>query len=402
MRKLSLKFIILFLFSYSVFAQEKFEALVATVNSNVVTTYDLSQRIKLALKSLQLEDNIKNRDSVREKVLDLLILEKIKKNEATKNEISHSDDELVQFASILYNFPKEDYEKFKMYIEEEKIDVDILLEQLSSELLWKKLLREKFSSIITISEREIDKVIDEEEKKEGKVEYNFSQIFFENTSKNDLEKTKKKIDKFLALLDQGISFETLAKKFSNISEQELNESLAWTLEDNLDSEMKKILSKLKLGEISPTIKTDNGYKIIKLKKKRRFGNSKVKYSFIKISSMFDDSLDSVIKSSIKCEEDIPELPEDVTAVKIDDVMSEELSKIFLDKIEKTEINSFSETINNNNEFSFIKLCRIDESKLKPPTRDQIENKLYAEKFNQLSNTFIANLRKNANIKFFNK
>ena len=50
MRKLSLKFIILFLFNYSVFAQEKFEALVATVNSNVVTTYDLSQRIKLALK----------------------------------------------------------------------------------------------------------------------------------------------------------------------------------------------------------------------------------------------------------------------------------------------------------------------------------------------------------------
>ena len=168
MRKLSLKFIILFLFSYSVFAQEKFEALVATVNSNVVTTYDLSQRIKLALKSLQLEDNIKNRDSVREKVLDLLILEKIKKNEATKNEISHSDDELVQFASILYNFPKEDFEKFKMYIEEEKIDVDILLEQLSSELLWKKLLREKFSSIITISEREIDKVIDDEEKNKGK------------------------------------------------------------------------------------------------------------------------------------------------------------------------------------------------------------------------------------------
>ena len=118
--------------------------------------------------------------------------------------------------------------------------------------------------------------------------------------------------------------------------------------------------------------------------------------------MFDDSLGSVIKSSIKCEEDIPELPEDVTAVKIDDVISGDLSKIFLDKIEKTEINSFSEIINNNNEFSFIKLCRIDESKLKPPTRDQIENKLYAERFNQLANTFIANLRKNANIKFFNK
>ena len=44
-------------------------------------------------------------------------------------------------------------------------------------------------------------------------------------------------------------------------------NVTWTLEDNLDSEMKEILSKLKLGEISETIKTKNGYKIIKLKKK---------------------------------------------------------------------------------------------------------------------------------------
>ena len=45
---------------------EQFEALIASVNSDVITTYDLSQRIKLALKSLELNDTIENRDTVRE------------------------------------------------------------------------------------------------------------------------------------------------------------------------------------------------------------------------------------------------------------------------------------------------------------------------------------------------
>tara|TARA_B100000029_G_scaffold487880_1_gene543839 strand:- start:181 stop:1389 length:1209 start_codon:yes stop_codon:yes gene_type:complete len=402
MIKLSLQIFILFFFSSSIIAEEKFEALVATVNSDVVTTYDLSQRIKLALKSLQLEDNIKNRDSVRERVLELLILEKIKKNEAKKREINHTEEELIQFASILYNFPKENYGEFKTYIEDEKIDVDILMEQLSSELLWKKLLREKFSSIILISEREIDKVIDDDKKKEGKIEYNFTEILFENNSQNDWSRTREKIDKFLALLDQGISFKTLAEKFSNVNAQELDENFNWILEDNLDLETKQILSKLKLGEISRKMKIGNGYKIIKLNKKRKFGNNKIKYSFIKVSSFFKESINSVLKSKIKCNEDIPELPEDVSAIKIEEILSNELSNIFSENIEKIEIDNFSEIIEHNNEYSFLKLCRIDEEKTKSPTRDQIENKLYSQRFNQLANTFIANLRKNANIKFFNK
>ena len=41
---------------------EKFEGLIASVYSDAITTIDLSERIKLVLKSLNLEDNIKKSD----------------------------------------------------------------------------------------------------------------------------------------------------------------------------------------------------------------------------------------------------------------------------------------------------------------------------------------------------
>ena len=398
-----LKIFAIILFCNSIFSQEKFEALIATVNSEVVTTYDLSQRIQLALKSLQLEDTIKNRDSVRERVLELLILEKIKNNEAVKNEVSYTDDELIQFASILYNFPKDKFEDFKSYIETEELDIDVLFEQLSSELLWKKLVREKFSSLITINENEIDKAINEIKQKQGKIEYNLTEILFESSNKNYENEVQNKIDKFLSLLDQGISFSTLAKKFSDSNTQEIDENLNWVFEENLDDQTRGILMNMKSGEISNKIKIENGYKIIKLNKKRIVGNKRIKYSFIKISSLFADSISLVNKELLKCNEPIPVLPDDISAIKIEDVYSNELSDVFRQGIEATEKFKFSRLIENNGEFSLLMLCSIDqEEKSNIPTRDQIENKLYTNKFNQLTNTFIANLRKNANIKFFNK
>ena len=398
-----LKIFAIISFCHSIFSQEKFEALIATVNSEVVTTYDLSQRIQLALKSLQLEDTIKNRDSVRERVLELLILEKIKNNEAVKNEVSYTDDELIQFASILYNFPKDKFEDFKSYIETEELDIDVLFEQLSSELLWKKLVREKFSSLITINENEIDKAINEIKQKQGKIEYNLTEILFESSNKNYENEVQNKIDKFLSLLDQGISFSTLAKKFSDSNTQEIDENLNWVFEENLDDQTRGILMNMKSGEISNKIKIENGYKIIKLNKKRIVGNKRIKYSFIKISSLFADSISLVNKELLKCNEPIPVLPDDISAIKIEDVYSNELSDVFRQGIEATEKFKFSKLIENNGEFSLLMLCSIDqEEKSNIPTRDQIENKLYTDRFNQLTNTFIANLRKNANIKFFNK
>ena len=98
-------------------------------------------------------------------MLELLIIEKIKKTEAIKENIEHTDDELISFASMLYNFPKEQFEDFKLFINKEnEIDIDILLEQLSAELMWKKLLQKKFSSKIIINKQEIDKVIKDEKK----------------------------------------------------------------------------------------------------------------------------------------------------------------------------------------------------------------------------------------------
>ena len=389
-------------FKFQTKSIEKFEGLIVSVNSNVLTTYDLSERIKLALKALDLEDNISNRDNVREKVLELLIIEKIKKSEAAKENINHTKDELIDFASLLYNFPREQFEEFKLFINEENsIDVDILMEQLSAELMWKKLLQKKFSSKIIISQQEIEKILNDEKKKQGKYEYNFTEVFFENKTNNDWSESKKKLKNFVSLLDQGISFNNLADKYGFGNENQDSE-LNWTIEDNLDIEVKKILTEMKEGDISKEIKVNDGYKIFKLNRKRIFGYEMLKYSFIKISSFEIENLDFSKFSSISCSDDKFNINEKISAIKLTDVVANEMVNVYLEKLEKLENGKFSTVISHDNQFSVLKLCDKKNELNQVEQRNKIQNNLYAKKFNQLASTFIANLRKNANIKYFNK
>ena len=60
---------------------------------------------------------------------------------------------------------------------------------------------------------------------------------------------------------------------------------------------------MKEGDISKEIKVNDGYKIVKLNRKRIFGYAMLKYSFIKISSFEIENLDFSKFSSISCSDD---------------------------------------------------------------------------------------------------
>ncbi len=383
-----------------VYGQEKFEGIIASVDSEIITTYDLSQRIRLALKSLQLEDLIENRDSIRDRVLELLILEKIKKNEAVNNGLEYSEDEIVNFASNLYSFPKEEFDGFKEFLGNEGFDIDVLMEQMTSELLWNKLLQKKLTSNIVISRQEVENVYNDRMKSLGKFEYDFSEISFENEKTNDWKNSKKKMEKFILLLDQGISFKNLSNKLSQ--EVRTKDQGNWVFEENIPIETFAILKEMKVGEIKKNIKTSDGYKVLKLNRKRLYGNKNFQVSFIKVSAFDENLLSNIVKSNIYCEESSNDNFDDINILKVDKVSFNDLSQVFKENLENLNEGDLSEIIENNGEFTFLKLCskEIDES-LKI-SKAEIEKLIYAKKFNQLANTLLSNLRKNANVKLFNK
>ncbi len=387
-------------FENSIYAQEKFEGMIVSINKEIITTYDLSQRIKLALKSLNLEDSISNRDSVRERMLELLILEKIKTIEAKKNNISHTEEELINFTSNIYNFSKDDFNGFKSFLEEEGFDIDILLEQMSSELLWKKFLQKTIASKIIISEQEIQDSFDERTKNKGKYEFDYSEVLFLNDSPKDWKNSKKKMEEFFKLLDKGISFESLSKKFNEVYTME-SQTNRWVLEDNIENKTKESLQKMKPGEILSFQDTD-GYKVVKLNKKRFYGSSNFKYSFLKLSAFDEEALKKIQKDDINCGMISKTLKDNVELIKFEKILFEEMNKTFRNNLEILDEGEMTSILKAETEFMRLKLCKKEVDNKSAVSKLDIEKKIYTQKFNQMASTLISNLRKNTNIKFFNK
>ena len=148
-------------------SQENFESILGTVDIEPITSYDLSQRIKILLKSLNLEDNVQNRDNIRKRTIDLLIEEKIKMLESKKEEISVTKPEVENLLSKIFYFPITEIESFKKFLKNDDIDYDILFEQIKTEIRWKKTINKKFSGLIFPNPEKVQEVIAEYKKKRG-------------------------------------------------------------------------------------------------------------------------------------------------------------------------------------------------------------------------------------------
>ncbi len=399
----SLLFLIFFFFLKITLAEQKFEGIIASVDSEAITTYDLSERIKLVLKSLKLEDNIKNRDSVRDRVLELLIIEKLKKIEANKAQITAGKDEIVELAAAIYNFPAEEFEEFELFLENENIDAEVVVEQLKNELLWKKLSQQMFASKITINSADIDAILNNYKNKVGKIEFDFSEIVFFNQELNDWESSKKKMETVISLLDSGTSFELLADKFSDLNPQGNNLKTGWIFEDSLDSETKEILNNMSPGDIRTNVKISNGFKILKLNRKRRFGNEQIKFTFLKFSSFDKKQIQNMYERDINCENiKESEIEDEIKFLKIKDMASKDLSDLFLKQLDISEEKSFTEVFELDGEHNLLYVCDKKISTSDSISRETIERRAFSKKFNQLTNTYLSNIRKSTNIKFFNK
>ena len=142
--------------------------------------------------------------------------------------------------------------------------------------------------------------------------------------------------------------------------------------------------------------------LLKLNQKRTFGLEAFTYSFIKFSS-FSRDLSNLRSKNITCDSIEDNFNyEDISFVTLENIRANEISEIFHDEIKKTDVGLFTNVIEISGENNILLICDKLDKENQVVNREKIETKIFSEKFNQLSNTYLTNLRKNINVKFFTK
>lgn len=234
--------------------------IVALVNSEIITSDDLKNRINAFLLNSQIPLNPQTSRMITQRVLNQAIDEKIKLQEAAKNGIEISEDEvknsLRQFEKT-NNIPSG---QLNTFLKKANIDPAVFAEQSKADLAWVRLIRKKSYTEGQITQKEIEAALEEAKEDLTTPKFLVSEIFIKKNKARNLHE-------LVYNLRNDPRFELYAMQFSDSPSASAGGELGWVNEGKLASPLEAALKRMKEGSISDPIQVGEGYYILKLQKK---------------------------------------------------------------------------------------------------------------------------------------
>ena len=268
-----------FFLTTNLFAQEN--KIVLKIDNEIITTLDVFNEIKI-LKLLNQNLEKLSKDEIIQIASSSIKKQKIKEIELKKyyKEIFIPDDELNPYLkNYLNKLGFENIENFNKYAKKNKININLIREKISIELLWNQLIYKKFYKNVKIDKETIKKEII---KKTKQKEYLLSEIIFSIENKKELDEKLKKIKNDI----DSLGFENSALRNSISDSSKDNGKIGWVKETSLSNKIKMILNQMEIDGISDPIKIPNGFLILKI--------NDIKLVDIKLN--IDEELDFAIRS----------------------------------------------------------------------------------------------------------
>lgn len=233
--------------------------ILAIINGDIITTEDINHRVRAFCLNTGIPYNSETKLLILNKVMQNTIDEKLKLQDAVKNDIDINPKEIdaaIRTFEANNNIPPMGYRKI---LKEYGISENVFREQMKSDLVWLRLVRQKSASDY-ITQPEIEEAIAAAKKDAGKTKYMVSEIVI---AKKDAEHISQLVDN----LRHDPRFELYAAQFSVAPSSASGGRLGWINAGQLPQPLDNALQKMKAGQISNPVLYNNEYYIFRLEKK---------------------------------------------------------------------------------------------------------------------------------------
>lgn len=405
-----IKYIFLIFFLFGAFSanlkSQDIQAIAVIVNDEVISRYDVNQRVRLILVTSGIPSTEENIKRIEEQAIKALIDEKIQIQEAIKLEVPDSPNEINLMLDNIARSNQTTAEGILESITSQGVNSETLLNQIKSELLWNKIVRGRFGSYINISDEEVDIIYDRTIQNINNSQYDISEIFIGFEDENEEREARDLTQRLTEQLKNNIPFEPVAQQFSQASSSGQGGFIGWVSEGQLDPEILSSIKDLEIGEVSEPIKTVNGYFIIKINGKSEEGGKnpmKNQYDLISVSFNIEDKIiaEEFSNDFVSCKrldtllENYNEKEVNVIGKRLLQELPKELHKELL---EKNAGNALSPRFSEKN-IDIILICdRKDDIGIQV-NREVIEDNIYSQKMGMMSRRHLRDLRRDAVIEY---
>lgn len=247
---------------------QQMQRIAAVVNDQVISLYDLQARLELSIRSSQLPDTQETRQRLLPTILQQLVDERLKLQEAERLRIAISDEDLRTARRQIErnnNMPPGTLDRF---LAQPGIDENSFNDQLRAEIAWIKVAQTSLRRTINVEPEEVDAVLDQMHRDLGKPERLLAEIILPVDGPQQEEQIRSLAGRLRAELLQGAPFQAVARQFSASPTAAKGGDLGWVVEGALDPDLEAAIAGASAGQVTEPVRTAAGYHLVLVRERR--------------------------------------------------------------------------------------------------------------------------------------
>ena len=249
------------------------DRIVAVVNEEVITLQELRMRLNMVASQLRQQNiPLPQQDELEKQVLERLIMDRIQIQHARDIGLRVNDAQLDQALQRIAASNNLSLSQFRDVLHRDGIPFAKFREDIRDEITLSQVREREVESNIAISEGEIDNYLNSDLTNQGGgEEYEVAHILLrapESASPEQIQELKVKAEQIHERAQQGENFAQLAAAHSDAPDGMQGGNLGVRSLDRLPSIFSEAVAKLNAGEVTPLLRSPNGFHIVKLLGKR--------------------------------------------------------------------------------------------------------------------------------------
>jgi peptidyl-prolyl cis-trans isomerase SurA len=250
------------------------DRIVAVINDEVITRHELDERVKFATKQLRQQGTpLPAKDTLERQLLERMVTDRVQSQFAKETGLRVDDAELDRAINRIAQENKLTSQQLRAVLEKDGVPFAGFREDIRNEIVRTRLREREVDNKIVVTEGEIDNFLGLQ-KADVNEDYNLSHILVvvpENASPEQIQARRDRAEQAYAQLKGGTDFRQVAVAFSEAPDALQGGTMGWRQSSRLPTLFTEALKSLRVGELSPILRSANGFHILKLNDKRGGG-----------------------------------------------------------------------------------------------------------------------------------
>jgi peptidyl-prolyl cis-trans isomerase SurA len=244
------------------------------VNDEVITKREVDNRVNEITARLRAQNaQLPNPEDLRRQVVEAMITERAQLQLGKEYGIRVSDIELDRAIGRIAESQKMSVQEMRNQMEKEGMTFAQFREQIRNEIVMQRLIDHEVDAKIQVSEAEIDTYLAAEKAAAAdRIEVDISQILVripENASPEQIAARKARADEVARQLRTGADFAKMAATYSDSPDALQGGAVGWRDPNRLPPVFAAELVKMKAGQVTPVMRTNVGFHILKVNNVRK-------------------------------------------------------------------------------------------------------------------------------------